>query len=489
MAEKLHEPSPFGDGYFFREFGVDEQLCRRLLTKALSRGGDFADLYFEHTVSDSVHLEDGRVDRSYGSVKLGVGIRTVQDDRVGYGFTEELTLEAMLSAAATAASLVDQAAAALASGFRPQRRGLYYPVDAQRIIIPLQAKLPIVRRIHDTCLFLSPWVTKVSASFVHSVKRILIVTSDGIVEEDCAPLGNLGAVVAVERRGRRERSGWNLGGRHEAVFYALDTAETIARKAVERALTQLEAVQPLAGEFPVVLGPGFSGVLLHEAIGHGLEGDFNRKGTSTYCSSLGRKVAEPFVTIVDDGTLVGLAGSIHVDDEGTPSQRTVLVEGGVLNGFLHDRISARHYGVASTGNGRRQDFMHHPIPRMRNTFMLPGQARPEDLIKEAGNGIYVEDVSNGQVRIGEGDFSFYVSQGRLIENGKLGPPIKDVNIMGNGPKLLANIVQVADDLQMFQGGGGLCGKDGQQVPVSFGLPTCLVRSLTVGGVQNVGERR
>lgn len=479
--------SPF-DGYFLREFGVDEALCRKLLAKALSRGGDFADLYFEHTVVDRVGLEDGKVDRSHGSTILGVGIRTVKDDQVGYGFTEDLTERAMLSAAATAASLVNQAAVPVAHAFRARKGGLHYPSEAGRIAVPLRSKLPILRRIHAVCTELSPLVKTVSASFTTSVKRLLVVGSEGAVAEDCAPLGNLGAQVVVERDGRRERSGWNLGGRREAAFYSLAAAETVARTALGRALVLLDAVQPPAGEFPVVLGPGLSGILLHEAIGHGMEGDLNRKGLSTYASRLGSKVAEPFVHIVDDACLEGLPGSLNVDDEGTPGQRTALVEGGVLQGFLHDRISAKHYGVAPTGNGRRQDFRHEPIPRMRNTFLLPGRARPEDLVREAKNGIYVEDVANGEVRIGEGEFSFYVSQGRLIEDGRLGPPIKDVNIIGNGPKLLSDIIGVADDLEMYAGGSGLCGKSGQLVPVGFGMPSCLVRALTVGGVGPQGGR-
>ncbi|HEX2975342.1 MAG TPA: metallopeptidase TldD-related protein, partial [Bacteroidales bacterium] len=222
--------------------------------------------------------------------------------------------------------------------------------------------------------------------------------------------------------------------------------------------------------------------------GHGMEADFNRKNMSTYCTMIGKKVAEPFVTIIHDGTNMNLTGSINVDDEGSPGQKTVLVENGILTSYLHDKISAKHYGVKPTGNGRRQDFQNYPIPRMRNTYMLGGNASPEDVIKQAGNGIYVENVSNGQVKIGEGDFAFYVSQGRLIEDGKLTSPIKDVNIMGNGPKMLSNIILAANDLEMHLGGAGQCGKNGQGCPVSFGLPTCLVKSLTVGGTKEKGGK-
>ena len=260
----------------------------------------------------------------------------------------------------------------------------------------------------------------------------------------------------------------------------------MAEIAVKRALTQFEAVKPPAGEMAVVLGPGITGILLHEAIGHGMEADFNRKNISTYSTMIGKEVAKPFVTIIDDGTINNLSGSINFDDEGIPAQKTVLVENGILNSYLHDRISAKHYKIKPTGNGRRQSFEHYPVPRMRNTYMLGGEATPEDVFKKAKNGIYVGDVANGEVKIGEGDFAFYVSNGRMIENGKLGAPIKDVNIMGNGPKMLTNIIMVANDLEMYYGSLGTCGKEGQGVPVSFGLPTCLVESMTVGGVEMKG---
>ncbi len=474
--------------YFLNEFGIDESICRKLLAKALSKGGDFADLYFEYAVSNYLGLEDGKVNQSYGDISLGVGIRTVKGDQIGYGFTQDLTEESMMSAAATAATISDINATSVGSSFTNLKTGNYYPVDADFNGIPGESKLPILQNVNEKCFNLSSEIIKVNAGFSSTAKRILIVTSDGIVAEDIIPSGYLYASVVAERNGKREQSSWNLGGTRDLSFYNDAVIDEVTSKSVNSALTLFEAKQPPAGEMPVVLGPGVTGVLLHEAIGHGMEADFNRKKTSTYSTMLGKKVAEPFVNIIDDGTNMNLAGSINVDDEGTPGQKTILVENGILTSYLHDKISAKYYGVEPTGNGRRQDFQNYPIPRMRNTYMTGGDANPEDVIKEAGNGIYVENVSNGQVKIGEGDFAFYVSQGRMIENGKLTSPIKDVNIMGNGPKMLANITMAADDLELYHGGAGQCGKNGQGVPVSFGLPTCLVKSLTVGGTQQKGGR-
>ena len=261
----------------------------------------------------------------------------------------------------------------------------------------------------------------------------------------------------------------------------LQIVEEVAQAPVNRVRVLFDAVQPPAGEMPVVLGPGITGILLHEAIGHGMEADFNRKKISTYSTMIGKKVADPAVTIIDDATNPGMLGSVNVDDEGTPGRKTALVENGILTSYMHDRISAKFYGVAPTGNGRRESYQHYIMPRMRNTYMLAGSATPDEIVRSVAKGIYVEDVGNGQVNIGEGDFAFYVTQGRLIEGGKLTAPIKDINIMGNGPKMLTNVTMVANDLAMYQGGGGACGKNGQSVPVGFGLPTVLVKSMTVGG--------
>lgn len=472
-----------GKDYFAAEFGIDDSLCRRVLSKALAKGGDWADLFFEHTISNYVVLEDGRVNQAYSSVVLGVGIRTVKGDQVGYGFTQELDEKSMSAAAATAATIADAGSRKTAAKFSWLQTAGRYPLARLYTQVPLAEKLPIVQSVNDKCFSASPLIVKVNATFADEQKRILIVTSDGVKAEDLQPKSYLYASVTAEKDGKRERAGYNFGGRRDFSFYTPTLIDELCQEAVSRVSVLFEAVQPPAGEMPVVLGPGVTGILLHEAIGHGMEADFNRKKTSTYSEMLNKKVAEPFVTIIDDGTNDYLPGSINVDDEGTPGQKTVLVDKGILTSYMHDKISANHYQVAPTGNGRRQSYEHFVIPRMRNTYMLAGPATPEEVIKSVAKGIYVKDVSNGQVKIGEGDFAFYVSQGRLIEDGKLTAPIKDVNIMGNGPKMLANVTMVADDLEMSRGGSGYCGKDGQMVPVGFGLPTALVKSMTIGGLK------
>lgn len=470
-------------GYFEREFGITDALCRKVLAQALARGGDFAELYFEHTLSNWLALEDGKVNRAFGQVDLGVGIRTVSGDQIGYGFTQQLDEAAMLAAAATAATIASGTATKPAGALAWGPRGNFYPLDRLLTEVPLAPKVALVQSLNERCFAGSKLIAKVTAQLHDQQKRILIVTSDGVKVEDLQPRVYLAATVVAEKDGKRERTNWNYGGRRSLSFFTPEIVADIARQATERALVMFEAVPAPAGEVPVVLGPGVTGVLLHEAIGHGMEADFNRKGMSTYATMLGRKVAEPFVTIVDDGTVPELLGALNVDDEGTPGQRTVLVERGILASYMHDRISARHYKVKPTGNGRRQSYQHYIQPRMRNTYMLAGPATPEELIRQAGNGIYVQDVANGEVKIGEGDFAFYVSQGRMIQGGKLGAPIKDVNIMGNGPKMLANTIGVANDFEFARQGTGACGKGGQAVPVGFGQPTILVKSLTVGGVK------
>jgi len=475
-------------GYFETQFGITDSVCRRLLEAALSKGGDFADLYFEHTISNYLGLEDGEVNRASTDVDLGVGIRTVRGDQVGYAFTQDLTEKSMLAAASVAATIADSAAGSCAPQFVKVQTGNYYPVKTLFAAVPVSTKLPVVQSVNDKIFSKSKLVTKVSCTFHDQQKRILVVTSDGHKGEDLLPRSFLYATAVGEKDGRKETAGWNLGGRRDFSYYTEDLVDRLVSEVISRLLQAFEAVQAPAGEMPVVLAPGVTGILLHEAIGHGMEADFNRKKVSTYSTMIGKKVAEPFVTIIDDGTNEKQVGSINIDDEGVPSQRTVLVDQGILATYLHDRISAKHYKVKPTGNGRRESYRYYPLPRMRNTYMLNGPATPDEVIRKAGNGIYVEDVANGQVKIGEGDFAFYVSRGRMIENGRLTAPIKDMNIMGNGPKMLLNVTMVANDLKMSEGGAGACGKYGQAVPVSFGLPTILVNSMTVGGVRRQGAQ-
>jgi TldD protein len=471
-------------GYFEREFGISNALCQKVLAAALAKGGDFADLFFEHTISNWIILEDGKVSRAFSDVALGVGIRTVKGDQVGYGFTQEFNEKSMLHAAAIAATIASGHRVKPAGKFSWLETKNYYPLEKLLTAIALEAKLPLVQRINEKCFALSPLVIKVTAQFHDQQKRILVVNSDGVKAEDLQPRDYLTALVVAEKNGRREQSGWNLGGRRDFSYFTQDAVDEIAAKAVHDTLLLFDAVQPPAGEMPVVFAPGVTAILLHEAIGHGMEADFNRKKTSTYCTMIGKKVAEPYVTIIDDGTIPNQLGSINFDDEGTPGQRTVLVENGILKSYMHDKISARYYKLQPTGNGRRESYQHYVQPRMRNTVMLAGPAASEDIIRSAQKGIYVQNVSNGQVNIGEGDFAFYVSQGRMIENGKLTATIKDINIMGNGPKMLQDITMVGNDLELHQGGTDACGKGGQSVPVGFGQPSCLVKSLTVGGVKS-----
>jgi TldD protein len=483
-AWKTLPPGAESMGYFEQSFGIDNTLCRKVLAEALAKGGDWADLFFEHTVGNWLTLEDGKVSRAYSDIALGVGIRCVEGDQVGYGFTQQLTEGSMLAAARTAATIANQAASKPEGTFRRVSAPDAYPLDQLFSEHSVASKVQLVQSLNEKCFARSPLVVKVTAQYHDEERRILVVSSDGVVAEDLQPRSYLATTAVVEKDGKRERARWGYGGRRPFSFYTPELVDELAQEVVDRGVVLFDAVKPPAGEVPVVLGPGITGILLHEAIGHGMEADFNRKKVSTYATMIGRKVAEPSVTIVDDGTIPQQLGSINVDDEATPGQRTVLVDKGILTSYLHDKISARHYGLPPTGNGRRESYQHYVQPRMRNTMMLGGDATPEEVIRQAGNGIYVKSVSNGQVKIGEGDFAFYVSQGSMIEDGKLTAPIKDVNIMGNGPKMLANTTMVASDFEMSRHGTGACGKGGQRVPVGFGQPTVLVRSLTVGGVRS-----
>ncbi len=466
---------------YFAGFGVTDRLIAETLAAALSRGGDRADLFFQHRVVNDLALEDGAVNRAYASVELGVGVRVVRGDQTGYGYTEDLTREAMLECARTAAAVADGPSRVVpvtlhVEGALPQR----YPLQRPWERVSLEEKLPILAAVNERILAADARVRKVNVHFRDEAGAILVADSSGRIVEDLQPMTLLAASCLAEAGGRREQNGFNVAARAGMEFYTPERVSRLVREAVERTLILFEAAPAPAGEMPVVLAAGSSGILLHEAIGHGMEADFNRKGISIYADRMGKTVARPFVNIVDDGTGDFARGSINVDDEGNAAGRTLLVENGVLATYLHDSISAKHYGVRPTGNGRRESYRHPPLPRMRSTYMLPGPHRREEIIASVKRGLYCQNFANGQVNIGAGDFTFYVKNGWLIEDGKLTRPVKDVNLIGNGPKVLEKVDMVSDDLAIDEG-GWTCGKEGQSVPVSQGLPTVRVAAMTVGG--------
>jgi len=466
---------------YYRHFGVDEKLVREIMAAALSKGGDYCDVYFQHSVGSTVVLEDNVVNRAYTSVNLGVGIRVLKGEQTGYSFTEALTPEAMKEAARTAANIASAGQGQVPGQFEFHPTPDYYPVDTHWSDVGIDAKIPYLMKVNDRILAGDPTVIKARVYFGDEDSYILLATSEGRVVCDYQPMVRLTGVCTGEKDGRRETGAFTVRNRADISSMTPEVLGVVSDRAVAQALKMYEAVKPDGGEMPVVLAAGGSGVLLHEAMGHPFEADFNRRGESIFAEKMGQPVAESFVSIADDGTNEGIGGSINVDDEGFDSQKTMLVTNGVLTSYLHDRLSSKHYDVAPTGSGRRQSFRYPPMPRMRNTYMLPGPHGRDEIISSVKKGIYVESFTNGEVRIGSGDFTFYVKTGNLIENGKLTTPVKDINLIGNGPDVLSKITMVADDFEMDRG-GWMCGKSGQSVPVSLGMPTVLVSSITVGGV-------
>ncbi|MBX3271463.1 MAG: TldD/PmbA family protein [Sandaracinaceae bacterium] len=473
--------APFAD-----VFGVDEAMIRAALAELTSRGADQAELYFQSARSTSIDLEDGIISRAHASVDLGVGLRCVVGEQTGYAYTEELTRESMVAAARTAA--------AIASGGRaaPPERIQHVALPHQRYAIEIpwrdvgvNDKLPLIQRAAALARAADPAIAKVEISWLDGESRVLVCDMHGRMVYDERPMTRLYVTVTAERAGQRQTNRANIAARRGVDFYSEENLRTVVQQAVDRTMILFDARRPPAGEMPVVLAAGASGILLHEAIGHGMEADFNRKRISIYADMLGREVAEPFVTIVDDGTIEHERGALNVDDEGREAERTVLVERGRLVSYMHDGISSRHYGVAATGSGRRESFRYPPMPRMRCTYMEPGPHTRDEIVASVERGILAETFTNGQVQIGAGDYTFYIKNGWLIEDGRLSAPIKDVNIIGTGPETLRRISMVADDAQLDTGGWS-CGKRGQTVPVSIGIPTVLVRQLTVGGENRAG---
>ncbi len=467
---------------FFARFGVDYNILREVINEALSKGGDYCDLYFQHSLSNYIGLEDKEVNRAYSNIDFGVGIRVLKGEQTGYTFTEELSLKAMKNAARTAANIANSPQKIEPFEFFTKGHPNYYAIKTHWEQVSVDEKIPYLQTINDKIFALDKRVIKSNIWFNNTTTYILFANSEGVITYDYQPQSNLSANCTAEQKGKREKGSFDLAGRRGIEFFTPENIDRIATEAVKRTVSLFDAVKPKGGEMEVVLAAGSSGILLHEAIGHGMEADFNRKDISIFSDKIGKKVANDFVTIVDDGTNPNIRGSINIDDEGNQSECTVLVNKGIMESYLHDRISAKFYNVKPTGNGRRESFRHEPMPRMRNTYMLNGPHTKDEIIASTKKGLYAISFSNGQVNIGGGDFTFYVKSGYLIENGKLTKPVKDINIIGNGPDVLSKISMVANDLEMSEG-GWTCGKNGQGVPVSQGLPTVKVSSITVGGVE------
>ena len=463
-------------------FGIDESVAAQALSEAMSRGAEFADLYFQHVRTTSLSLEDGIISRANTGVDQGVGIRAVIGDQVGYAFSESLEADAIYAAARTAAAIAEGTKNVPPQHLRGRDVDNYYAIDRDWDEIDITERLPLVQSAETMTRAMDPSVEKVSVGWMDRDERVLIVTSDGVFSTDRRPMATLYCSVTANKNGVRQSNGASVSRREGIDYFTEENIRAVCQKAVDRTMTLFEAQRPPAGEMPVVLAAGASGILLHEAIGHGLEADFNRKGTSIYATMMNEKVAPDFVTIVDDGLQENDRGALNVDDEGQATACTTLIEDGVLKSYLHDRISAKHYGVSPTGSGRRESFRHVPMPRMRSTYMLDGPHTRDEIIRAVDYGIIADTFTNGQVQIGAGDFTFYIKNGWLIEGGKITAPIKDVNIIGNGPEALKNVVMAADDA-VLDDGSWTCGKNGQGVPVSMGVPTMLVeKSMTVGGV-------
>jgi len=463
---------------------IDAALAHRLLSLALDRGGDYADLYFEYRVGADVILEDEKIKSLGRGISMGLGVRVVKGDATGYAYSEDFTWDRMAHAARTAGQIAAGGGAPAPVAVTPVTIPDLYPIGVPSVDLDAAGKLVFLQRADRAVRAADPRIVKCEASLVEEWKEILVVTSDGKLVQDRQPLVRFG-VRAVAEEGTKRQSGSSGGGGRFGLEYFDDpshTPEAHGREAVRIAIANLDARDAPAGEMEVVLGPADSGILLHEAIGHGLEADFNRKKTSNYTDRVGQRVASDLCTVADDGIVAHSRGSINVDDEGNAPRTNVLIENGILVGYMHDRLSARHYGIAPSGNGRRQSFRHMPLPRMTNTVLRPGPHSPDEIIGSVKRGVYAKRFSGGQVNISNGDFVFSLTEGYLIEDGKLTAPLKGVNLIGNGPDVLTRVSMVGNDFELSDGVWN-CGKDGQSVPVGVGTPTVKIDRITVGGTK------
>jgi len=461
--------------------GLDENRIAGVLGDVMGHAVDYTDIYFQLTREESWALEDGIVKDGAHSIEQGVGVRALAGEKTGFAYSDEVMLPALLEAAHAARAISRSGADGSVQAWRATGgRGLYLPIDPVETMAD-DDKVKLLEQIDREARSLDQRITQVMASLSASHDIVLVMASDGTLAGDVRPLVRLNVSVIIEQDGRREQGYAGGGGRFAYTeFLASERWRALVKEAVRTAQVNLEAVPAPAGTMTVVLGAGWPGVLLHEAVGHGLEGDFNRKGTSAFSGRVGQQVAARGVTIVDDGTLAARRGSLNVDDEGTPTQCTTLIEDGVLRGYLQDKLNARLMGVQPTGNGRRESFAALTLPRMTNTYMLPGRHAPEEIIASVDKGLYCRNFGGGQVDITSGKFVFSASEAYLIENGKITRPVKGATLIGNGPEVMTRVSMIGNDLKLDDG-VGTCGKEGQEVPVGVGQPTLRVDALTVGG--------
>ena len=473
---------PHPDRFFFEHYGLRETDLERYLAAALSEGGDYADLYFEYTTTSSILLDESLVKSATEGISMGCGVRVLAGEQTGYAYTDDLTPEKILKAARIAARIASGPAHVSTVGLTTvESPNNLYHVPVPSTERDLTEKLDLVQRGDGAARAYDPRIRQVRVSYGDQVRHILMAGSDGRVVTDLQPLVRLGVFTIAQENGNLQSGSSGGGGRVGLEFFQGENSpESFAREAARQAVVQLAAREAPAGEMEVVLGPGWPGILLHEAIGHGLEADFNRKGISAFCGRIGQRVASELCTVVDDGTIPGRRGSLNVDDEGAPTQRTVLIENGILRGYLQDRLSALVMKSTRTGNGRRESYEHIPMPRMTNTCMLAGSEDPQEIIRSVRRGLYAVYFGGGQVDITNGKFVFSASEAYLIEDGKVTAPVKGATLIGDGPTVLTRVTAVGNDLRLDPG-IGTCGKDGQSVPVGVGIPTIKVSRLTVGG--------
>ncbi len=480
---KILDDSVVVRNFFRSRFSIDDAVVELLLSVALERGGDFAELYFEHRRSGGIIYEDSSVKSTHSALSQGVGIRVVSGDSIGYAYTEDLSLDAMRKAAVTASQISSRDGKVSPINVT----AIDYATDHYSTFMPttevsLSEKIALIRRADVAARGHDASIARVDVGFSDEEKRIMVASSNGEFVSDYQPLVRFNVVCLSEVGSERRTARWGGGGRLGLEYFELQTPEVLAQEAARQAVLQQTACEAPAGTFPVVLAAGDSGILLHEAVGHGLEADFNHKKTSNYSDRIGQEVASSLVTVVDQYKILNSTDSINIDDEGNLARRNLLIENGQLAAYMQDKISAEKFNVVPSGNGRRESFKNYPMPRMTNTYMMAGDSTADELIRKVDYGIYCKSFSGGQVNISNGDFVFSVTEGYLIEGGKVSAPIRDVNLIGNGPDVLGKVTGVGNDFQLSDG-RWTCGKNGQSVPVGVGIPTVLISGMTVGGTQ------